>query len=166
MDMNKFLFLVICGSFVLSGCAKHNKADRTVQPTPIADTTFDAEQRLASAAASISHSLEELAALEKAQTKHQKLSFPVDAKMIGLNQIVSIDWVGPVAPLVKKLAAAAHYKVKILGREPAIPPMISLLENGVTVADLLRNVNYQCTDRANVVIYPASHLIELRYQHD
>ena len=166
MDMNKFLFLVVCGNLALSGCAKNNRAG-TVLRHDVANATSDVEQKLAAAAASVSNSLEELAALEKSsQNKRQKLSFPIDAKMIGLNQVVSIDWIGPVAPLIKKLAAAAHYKVKILGKEPAIPPMISLLENKATIADILRNINYQCTDRANVVIYPASHLIELRYQHD
>ncbi|MEI8054405.1 MAG: type IVB secretion system lipoprotein DotD [bacterium] len=119
--------------------------------------------KLAAAADSISKSLQELAEIDRATHPQTRLPSPVEPGMIGMGQLGSIDWSGPVAPLVKKIAEATNYKFKILGTPPAVPILISIAAKDTPLADILRDVAFQCGSKANIVTYPASKTIELRY---
>jgi defect-in-organelle-trafficking protein DotD len=81
----------------------------------------------------------------------------------GMAQLTSIDWSGPVEPLVKQLAQASEYRLRVLGTHPAIPVLVTLNEKNIMLADAIRDVGYQCGRRATVVIYPDTRVIELRY---
>lgn len=122
-----------------------------------------AEVKLADAADSVSKSLEELAAIEKATHPQAKIPGPVDPDMIGMGQLSSIDWSGPIGPLVKKIATAAHYKLRVLGNPPPIPILVNVTAHDIPLADILRDAGFQCGNKANIVVYPASRIIELRY---
>ncbi len=155
--------LVTCAFLVLqlSGCSTESKLFSATGYDK--RTQHDAEQKLAEAATSISKSLTELAAIEKSSRPKSKLFSPLDPQMIGMDQATSIDWSGPVEPLVKKLAGIANYRLKILGKAPGIPVLISISAKDTAVADILRDVNFQCASKANIEIYPASKIVELRY---
>lgn len=122
-----------------------------------------AEIELAYAANSVSNSLQELAAIEKASHPQTKIPSPVEPEMIGMGQLASIDWTGPIGPVVKKIADAAHYKLHVLGNPPAIPIIVSITAKDTPLADILRDAGFQCGNKANIVVYPASKIIELRY---
>ena len=77
--------------------------------------------------------------------------------------LTSIDWSGPVEPLINQIARAANYRVRVLGVPPAIPVLVTLYDKNRMLADVLRDVGYQCGRRATVVVYPESRVIELRY---
>ena len=120
-------------------------------------------ENLDDAAAQISSSLNHLAALEQARTPKTKLPKPLNAKKVGMNQLASVDWTGPVEPLLKKLAFATHYKLKVLGNVPTVPILVSLNVTDVTMADVYRNIKFQTERFAHIVLYPKEHVIELRY---
>ncbi|MCL5261667.1 MAG: DotD/TraH family lipoprotein, partial [Gammaproteobacteria bacterium] len=80
-----------------------------------------------------------------------------------MDKIASIDWSGPVGPLVKKIATASNYKLRVLGTPPAIPILVSISAKDTPLADILRDATFQCGNKANIVVYPASRTIELRY---
>lgn len=119
--------------------------------------------QLTAAAESVSNSLKELAKIDRATHPQQKLPDPVNPEIIGMGQLGSIDWSGPVEPLVRKIAEATSYKLRVLGSSPAIPILISISAVDTTLADILRDVMFQCGNKANIVTYPASKVIELRY---
>jgi defect-in-organelle-trafficking protein DotD len=119
--------------------------------------------KLTATADSINKSLRELAEIDRAIHPQAILPSPVEPNMIGMGQLGSIDWSGPVAPLVKKIAEATNYKFKTLGSPPAIPILISITAKDTPLADILRDVAFQCGSKANIVTYPASKTIELRY---
>jgi defect-in-organelle-trafficking protein DotD len=161
MKFGKLVVIVSILGFLLSGCSTKS----SIVPTSSNDRQIriDAEAKLAEAAASISNSLTELASIEKSNQKTSKLRSPVDSEMVGMNQLTSIDWSGPVEPLVRKLAGLCNYQLKVLGTEPGIPVLVSITAKDMTVSDILRNINFQCASKANIEIYPASRIIELRY---
>lgn len=119
--------------------------------------------KLTATAESVSKSLKELAEIDKAVHPQAKLPSPIEPEMIGMGQLGSIDWSGPVEPLVKKIAEATHYKLKVLGTAPAIPILVSITTKDTPLADILRDARFQCGKRANIVVYPANKIIELRY---
>jgi defect-in-organelle-trafficking protein DotD len=81
----------------------------------------------------------------------------------GMSGLTSVDWSGPVEPLVRQIAKSVNYRTRVLGRAPAIPVMVSIYDKNMMVADILRDVGYQCGRRAAVVVYPDNRVIELRY---
>ena len=158
---NKSFFLIAVLSLViqLTGCATRSK---------ISVINHDQDLRaaglkLTATAESISKSLKELAEIDRAIHPQAKLPNPVEPDMIGMGQLGTIDWNGPVGPIVKKIAEATNYKFNVLGTSPAIPILISITAKDTPLADILRDVAFQCGGRANIVTYPASKIIELRY---
>jgi defect-in-organelle-trafficking protein DotD len=57
----------------------------------------------------------------------------------------------------------SDYKLKILGNAPAIPIIISISQNRAVIADILKNAGMQAGKRANIVVFPANRVIEIRY---
>jgi defect-in-organelle-trafficking protein DotD len=123
----------------------------------------DAEIKLAEAAVSVSRSLNCLAEIEKAAHPCIRLPPPLDAPRFGLACLASLDWIGPVEPLLYRIGEVTHYCIKVLGKEPAIPVIVSITCKNTPFADILRNISLQIHKKACIVIYPNSRVIELRY---
>jgi defect-in-organelle-trafficking protein DotD len=150
--MNKLISVVfLC--LTLSGCVS------PPPPPPIDGAT----NSMAEASYAVSRSIVSLS--ETAQAAHpiEKFDPPPSPASYGMGGLTSVDWSGPVEPLVKQIANAANYRLRVLGTKPAIPVMVSLYDKNRMLADVLRDVGYQCGRRAAVVVYPESRVIELRY---
>lgn len=158
--------VVIILIFFFAGCTprKYVVATNYAFPSlPYQLNADDAEIKLAEAAVSVSRSLDNLAEIEKAAHPCIRLPPPIDAPRYGLACLASVDWVGPVEPLLHRIADATHYCVRVLGREPAIPVIVSINSKNTPFADILRNISLQIHKKACIVIYPNGHTIELRY---
>ncbi|MBA2654542.1 MAG: type IVB secretion system lipoprotein DotD [Gammaproteobacteria bacterium] len=164
--MNKKLLIVLIITFLLVGCTtrKYVVATNNAVPTlPYQLNADDAEIKLAEAAVSVSRSLDSLAEIEKAAHPCVRLPPPIDAPRFGLACLASVDWIGPVEPLLRRIADATHYCVRVLGRPPAIPVIVSITAKNTAFADILRNISLQIHKKACIVVYPNSRVIELRY---
>jgi defect-in-organelle-trafficking protein DotD len=125
--------------------------------------TGENETTLAEASYSVSRSMVDLA--ETAQAAHPlpKLAPPPSPASYGMGMPSSIDWSGPVEPLLKQVAKTADYRLRTLGTAPAIPVIVTIYAKNEMLGDILRNIGYQCGRRASVVVFPESRVIELRY---
>ena len=92
-----------------------------------------------------------------------KLPTPPNPARIGMAGNASVDWIGPVEPLVTKIAKASHYRLKVLGSKPAIPALVEVSKQDVPLFDILRDVTFQVQKKVDIVIYPNNRVIELRY---
>lgn len=148
----KFASIVLL-SLILSACA-------TPPPHDPPDTSSSA---LAEASYAVSRSISNLT--EVAQAAHPMPEMPASPSpaSYGMSGLTSVDWSGPVEPLVRQIAKSVNYRTRVLGRSPAIPVMVSIYDKNMMVADILRDIGYQCGRRAAVVVYPDSRVIELRY---
>jgi len=161
MKIGRFLLVVLFLMTQLTGCGTESKM--YVNSSYDKRSQHVAEAKLAETAASVSRSLAELAEIERSTHPQAKLLSPVDPDMIGMGQLASIDWSGPIGPLVKKIAEASKYKLNVLGTAPGIPILVSISAKDTPLSDVLRDANFQCGNKANIVVYPASKIIELRY---
>lgn len=118
---------------------------------------------LAESAISVSQSLSHLAEIQRAVHPHDKLPPLPDPVSIGMAGNASVDWAGPVEPLVQKIARATHYKVRVIGRRPAIPIIVSITAKNVPLSTILRDLSFQSNHQATVMLYPHRRLMELRY---
>lgn len=82
-----------------------------------------------------------------------------------LAQLVSIDWDGPIEPLVRSLAARAGYSFAVKGRRPATPVTVTIHRREQPLWTIVRDVGVLVTDRASVVLDLVSRQIEVRYAH-
>lgn len=141
---------------LISGCI--NK--RTVY-TPKVDNS--AEIQIAEAAESISKSLVKLASIQENATPPAKNKKLVNPDSWGLQGTASIDWSGPIEPLVKHICQVSKYTFRKLGQEPRIPIMITINSKNKPLAHILRDVHYLANDKAEIHVDQKKKVIELRY---
>ncbi len=165
MKIKNIVFITI-GTLLLTGCASDVKNEVNLHyvatDAPAEISNQDAQTQLAEAASSVGKSLQQLSAIEMTNTPKVSVS-EIDAKTTGMTQVASIDWYGPVLPLLEQIGKATGYKVQVLGDAPAIPVIVSISVENQVMADILRNVAYQVHNKANITVYPAKRIIELRY---
>ncbi|WP_423063604.1 type IVB secretion system lipoprotein DotD [Candidiatus Paracoxiella cheracis] len=150
----------------LVGCSTHKYLTYsyiTTNSAPIPTVNKNTQAQLAEAATSVGHSLQQMDAIQLAIHPKAKLPSPLNPATIGMAQQTSLDWTGPIEPLLHRIAEASHYKVRVLGKEPAIPVIVAINANNVPLADILRNATFQVEKKANITLYPSTRTIELRY---
>ena len=131
------IFILGFGAIGLLGC----------QSTPDLSLPSDdqdvrtAQVKLANSADEVNQSLQELASIERASHPAVKVPNPMDPNIVNMAQILSIDWTGPIAALVQKTAKISKYRVRILGKSPAIPIIVSITAKNTPLADILRDAN-------------------------
>jgi defect-in-organelle-trafficking protein DotD len=133
------------------------------QPPPPPSTQTATDVSLAEASYSVSKSIVNLAEVAQASHPLPAVDPQPNPASYGMAQLTSVDWSGPVEPLIKQLANASNYRLRVLGAQPGIPVLVTLNSKNTMLADVLRDVGYQCGRRATVLIYPDSRVIELRY---
>ena len=156
--MKKNLLLIFLATALIAGCAS-----TTYKKPPNNYPTDDASIKLAEAANSVSDSMQQMARIEKVitpPTKDNTLTIP---NAYNLQARASVDWSGPIAELTSRIAKAAHYHLRVLGKAPAIPVLVSLDIKDESLAEILRNIDYQAGKRAYIHVYPNSQVVELRY---
>ncbi len=167
--INKKLVLLplLAASLSLAGCASNVKRQvnlnlRYVTANSVPATGDRAAQnQIAQAASSVDQSLSQLSAIQVATHPGTKMNAPVSAA--GMNRVVSLNWNGPVEPLLRQIGRRSNYSVNILGTPPAIPALVNVRARNQSLGAIVRNVSYQVSSKARVAVYPSKHLIELRY---
>lgn len=154
MKKNILPVLLVCG--LLTGCMVSPYDPPAPQPSE------PAAFKLAEAASSASHSLVTLEGINKAKHPQYKKKLP-NYNSFGMFQLTSIDWTGPIGPIVKKIAKAANYHLSILGNRPAIPVIIAIHAENLSLGEILRNIDYQAGQKAYIYVYAKARTIELRY---
>lgn len=160
MEMKKNSWICIC--LLLVGCGHYGNAtdflnvkEQTVPDPAIA--------KLAEAANTSSKNMLALAEIQQSVTPPPPTFQPANPAAYGMANLVSIDWAGPVEPLVKQIAGASGYRVEVLGTEPAVPIMVYVSVRNQQLGNVLRDVGFQVSHRASIVVFPNTKVIELRY---
>lgn len=147
-------------SVMLAACAPGHwgqKVDQQMvaEPDPVS-------LRLASAADRASAALVTLASVEQARTPAVAIQ-SVPAAPQELRRSVSVEWVGPIEPLTKKLADRAGYRFRVNGDAPAAPVVVSVMVKQKSVVEVLRDVGLQAGTRADVSVDVDQKVVELNY---
>ncbi len=146
------LLLLFC--LTLIGC--HSKKPESELPNL-------SQIELAEAAVSVDRSLDNLNEIAAERAILPVAPETQDQLDYGMYQLASVDWVGPGEPLIKQLAQAAGYHVRVIGKTPVYSGLVTIDKRQVTIGELLRDVALQMQHDADVVVFPNSKLIEIRY---
>ena len=141
----------------LTGCATTPQ-----QPPASIDPQDPATVQLAEAASSISQSLTQLSAVQQANTPTPSICLPMTCDN-EMSNLVSVDWAGPIGPLMDRIGLMSHHRVRKLGNPPAIPIVVSINAHNTPLGEVLRDAAFQAGTKARVIVYPNKRVIELRY---
>lgn len=144
------------------GCSSALQKNTDANAAKIA-TNSAVEKELILAAKSIEASLALLARTQEENNIPLLNTAPLITPEGGMSGTADIDWTGPIEPLLRKLADMTDYKLKVLGNAPAIPIIVSISQDKSVIADILKNAGMQAGKRANIVVFPANRVIEVRY---
>ncbi len=155
LNMHNKLVTLFILFLTLSACAS---------PKPPQSYNVSSNQAsLAEASYAVSRSMVDLAETAQAARPAHDVAPPPSPATYGMAGLTSVDWSGPVEPLIKQIATAAKYRIRVLGVAPAIPIIVTVYSTNAMLGDILRDIGYQCGRRAVVLVFPVSHVIELRY---
>lgn len=153
--MLKKVGILIIAAITVGGCSSAKAPHDTPE--------LKANGTLAAAATSVSRSLVELAQIEQAANPLAPIEAEPNPASYGMGATASVDWSGPIEPLINHLAEITGYRIRVTGNSPAIPVLVTVYAKNVPVADILRDAAYQCGKRAQVIVYPETKTLELRY---
>lgn len=165
------LAAAVVAGISLSGCAS-NKAPM-VKDLPPKHQSDPYEAGLVSAVGDISSALKVLAETKNAQTmmvmdprRRDQVVWQSNFTPPGMDIPITLDWIGPVDPVVQLVADAAEYDYRIIGKRPVPDHFIRMRHEQATAVDVLRDAGVQVGSYAELVIFPSTRMIELRYFAD
>ena len=120
-------FLCCILLFGLTSCA-------TDEPIELKTTKTDhtGNYQLAQAAVASSQALTMMAETEQAALTPKQTPVMPEPKAKAMQQRVSIDWSGPIAPLLEQIAKMTGYQLEIIGKQPAIPVLVDVYAHNQT----------------------------------
>ena len=158
-------FISVIFLLLITGCSTTSSTPTINNYTSnnSSDSADPAEQQLAEAATSISQSLTNLKAIAKASSppvNNKYLPYPTSNDMM---EVASVDWSGPIEPLLRRVAKMCDYRFHAIGVRPAIPVLVTITAKNTPIGYIIRDANFQAGTRASVFAYPGIRVIELRY---
>lgn len=156
----KYLLATSCLLTLLVACTHTKRVGYFYHPTLAIE---DTNARLVEAATAISQSLNELKAIEKVSSPPLNRKFLPYPTGYAMRELVSVDWSGPIQPLLQRIANRSGYQLRVIGRLPASPVLVSLTAQNTPLGYILRDADWQAGSQASVFVYPAIRVIELRY---
>jgi len=165
----KKIFSVLFPVLVLAGCSDSpryvdlNLKYITANSAPVQTDDKRSQAMLAETATSVNQSLQQLSAIQMATHPDVRVLTPADPAALNMAQQTSLDWTGPVEPLLQKIADASGYQVRVLGKRPPIPVIVIINASNEPLAYILRDTTYQIAQKARIQVYPQTKTIELRY---
>ena len=118
--------------------------------------------RLANAADRAATALDTLASIEQKRTPTILPPLAASAPP-ELRRSVTVNWVGPVQPLLQQLADRAGYEFQLAGNAPSSAIILSINVRNQPVIETLRDAGLQLGQRAKLRVDAQLKLIELVY---
>jgi defect in organelle trafficking protein DotD len=159
MDMMKRLLSFCTIAFFLAGCTTTTSNTTSLNDVEIQSATI----KLAEAASTMSNTMSQTAAVQRATTPPLSMKPLPDPTTFGMDALASVDWSGPVGPIVSKIADASNFQLHVFGQPPAVPVLVSVHQTNVPLGYVLRDIDFQSGSKANIVVFPDRRVIELRY---
>jgi len=155
--MKPFAIGALLSAVLISGCASQIKPSGVNEHDP-------AYQALVKSARNIEQSLSTLAESEQFEKMKEMPSQPRIYKQIpGMEQVITMPWTGTLEQAISRLAAFSGFEVKFMGKQPVTPILVQIGREPATVSDHMRNLGIQAGTKADVVVDPASKVVEVRY---
>lgn len=150
--------LTLLALLTLAACDPYPK-----RPFPqIATQPDKVSAMLAQAADRASTSLQTLAAVEQSRSPNIAVG-PVDNAPPELRRTITVNWTGPVEPIVRTLADRASYTFQTVGDPPPVAAVVTVNVENKPVIEVLRSIGLQLGVRADVKVDAERQVVEIHY---
>jgi len=122
---------------------------------PIAQSLVASAERTSSAIARLSE-------IESARTPVADPGRIVAAPP-GMDLPLTVSWVGPLEPLIARLANAAGYQFRTVGQSPSVPIIVDVNATDERIVDIMREVGFQSGARAVIAVDVELTMVEVQY---
>lgn len=158
----KLILITLLLTFGLGACSSKSPV---YSPIPESESN---SSRLDSLLARATESNLEVARLEAAslgsESPQPAADLPEDVRLPDeLQRLASVDWTGPVEPLLQALADHVGYTYQVTGPAPAQPLIVTIARRDEPIWLLMRDVAISLTSAATVIVNPARKLVSLQY---
>lgn len=123
----------------------------------------NAEAQLAEAAAGVSRTLNNLAAMTRAKEPSLYRDMPDVGASRQTSGVASVHWVGPIEPLLAQIAKKTGLRLVRYGQRTATPIIVSVDAKQQPISSIIQDISYQAQNHAVVKVNASKHLLELRY---
>lgn len=149
------LALSACEHLPVSERIKPGNPQMVAQPDSVNVMLADAADRAASA-------LETLASVEQTRTPVPAVATIPNAPA-ELRRGVTVEWNGPVEPMVQALTAQTGYTYQAFGDQPPVPLIIALKTTNRPAIEVFRDIGLQLGGRATLKVDANRRVVELYY---
>lgn len=157
--LTNILLPVLLAGFIVS-CSQ-GEPSRSDNPQLVASPD-KVSLMLANAADRASVALETLAAVEQSRSPSVAVG-PIVGAPSELSRAITVNWVGPVEPIAKKLADRAGYMFQSIGNSPPVPIVVSVDVENQPVIDVFRSIGLQLGTRADIKVDGNRKIVEVHY---
>ncbi len=150
-----------CGLFVAIALTACHTMPVNNPPAPsVSDASAN---QIAEAATSVSKSLTDLEAVEKANMAPTAARLYPQVAQVSIPGISSVNWNGPIEPLLRQVCKSAGYRLRIIGPAPLPSIVVTIHLDQALNADIVRDAALQAGNRVSVRSIPSAKTLELRY---
>jgi defect-in-organelle-trafficking protein DotD len=155
--MKLIIKTIFCAAIALSlgACVKPGNPQLVAEPDNVT-------LRLANAADRAANALDTLASIEQVRTPTD-LPPLAEGAPAELRRSITVNWIGPVEPLVKQLADRASYTLNVTGNKPETAIVVTIDVRNQPVIETLRDVGLQLGGRAELKVDANLKIVELSY---
>ncbi|OAJ35410.1 DotD/TraH family lipoprotein [Piscirickettsia salmonis] len=159
--------LIFSFVLLLSGCASNQvqqekQSEQSVKKQQQAN--LELVQALQSSVEQVSVAMKQLAIIKSSQyPKNNKLPFSNISDKKIFNKKITVSWYGPVSNILKSLSKDVGYQYQVFGKKSKLPILVNIDYFNTPVITVLRNIDFQLNNKAQIKIIPKSHIIALRY---
>ena len=159
-----FLLLLLLIALILPGCTRKEIGSKH-QPIIVMDSNAAQLDTLLDRAAEANLMIARIETARSAgQAPVPAADLPPDVQLpANLEQLISVDWTGPVEPLLRAIAEHIGYTYKVTGPAPAQPVIVTISRRDEPVWTLMRDVAISLTSAATIIVNPTQELITLQY---
>jgi defect-in-organelle-trafficking protein DotD len=160
---------IMASAMLMTGCSDDTDQKTGDDPllksivikAPVTNDYEDASYQIADATKAATNALAKLA---KVQTSQHPDYYKTPQKVVKSNVkgTISLNYIGPIEPLLKKIAKHAKLKFKKMGKSTGTPIIVSVKYENSTLADAIENIAYQAQNHA-VVEITKSGAVQIRY---
>ena len=155
--MKKIIFTLCAVSFVSACSYMPKQPDRQLVAEP-----DSVDLMLADAADRATRALETLAAMETTQMPIKPVAMVPNAPQ-ELQRAVTLEWTGPVEPLVEELTRKVGYNYGVIGSQPNLPIIVSLKVVNTPLINVFRDIGMQMGARGDLKVDANMRVIEIQY---
>ncbi len=162
MERLQRLLAALAGVLASAGCADPEIQSPIVASDPADTVIAEAVAETARSNRIVAEIEKRYAGLKTAPSGLEEANVWADSNA-RFSEWIDIDWNGPVEPLLQSIASRMERTLRIIGKEPVTPVLVSVSYAGDSHRDALRAIDISLFGLATVVSADDGTAIELHY---